>query len=1658
MHKLHGVLLGVSVLPALLIAPAMADAPVTDHPVFVFGDVTFDNQHVANGEAAFGGRRMDNWEGNMYQNDFPRYQMVGRSMTMSNSDAYIGPVTLTMRELTGEDAFAFNYQINEVDVDLANLAGVTWNQDYSTVFSEVSDIIGESNAGYTARPVYAMAQRDDSQVAGSLSFDNSTVMVDGATINANTISITNGSVLTFVKQDHSKLGAFLEGVIDSDGNTTLTADTMTVNNSQLNVNSGATLNITTTDTETGTTFSNLSTDKGALSVIDGSAHISGARLVFDNNTSSSHGAGLYYKVTDDGLTSSVVLDADSIIFSNNTSNYSASSGGALFNSGGDVSILGDTNTFTGNQILGTDVDEKLFKRGGGAIANQSYETESNTEPKVPLNATMVIGTANSTNTFSGNTSSMNGGAIMNRAVDTDGDATLTINGTTTFTGNIAALNGGAIYNMQKNGHTATVNLNNGSYTFTGNSATGEGGAIYNAGTMTIANAGFDHNSAKSGGAIRNISGATLTLNNADFTLNTTTTGSGAAIYSGGTLNIDGGTYSSNTAATSGGAIYMSKGTVANATFTGNNAASGGAMHVDSAATTPVVISGSTFTNNTATTQGGAINARSSQLAISNSSFEGNSSEGKAGALYLSQITTITDTSFRNNTAGTEGGAIYHYSNKKLTINADQENVEFSGNTANGVGNDIYASSAYTLYLNANTGRSISMDGGIVGKDASNKTTISINSDSTINGGTIEIANALKYATVTHSNGELHLINTDLTDTTISVASDATINTIDDLINDYVGKVYLDTGAIIAGDIDYANGIADMYSAAAGATEVNYRLANALNIGNGGPKTIHVVDGDVLVNSTAFNWFNSETGMTLASSGNADGDIVVTGLSGGLNMAVDITDETAQEVEYNLTAATETFDGTDNTIQNATFTITGNGNTEGSNTLVFGSDLIVDGNSELTLNDIVLDMVDGEEIQVAEGAALTINNAHVGVNLNNAGTLVSDPTYYDAQVVNSGTASFTGDIFESTASLINNGGEVSLTNVEFVQGSTVDGDGNGHLNIQDGQTIFDAVVQNNTLTMTSDANVVVGQHGSLDGVGITAAGGTINLNNGHIDALGDLVANGDVGISLDANFYSGEADTISHITGTGKLLINNINLLSSEYGDTEGYFSWTVAENDTDSVDFADGWTITGGTNYFTSITKDGQNITFGDKLMNASSVYAQLGSWDGEIIGTSTAYDEETNAYSSTAGTTVGAALTALESAVNGKQNVIVDSTTIVANGAGGFDVAAGSIGATQLAANSVASSNIIDGTIVNADIAVGTITTDRLADQNVSQFTNDAGYQTSSDVATAINTALANGGTNSYQTAENVATTLEAYSTTEQMNNAISDALANNGDAYQTSSQVAASISDALANNGDAYQTASQVNNTVNTAITEALGNGGAVASAITTSTTMAGDDDPDTALYSNFDEGASVTSAVASLDSAIGTTTAGTHVAATNNVGQNINALDSAIGSTTTGTHVTATGSVGQNLNSLDTALATAESNINANTAAIETLNGDENTSGSVRNIAKEYFDLASAEHDAFTLNQANAYTDERVEKLDKDLSAGIASAVALSSVAVSDVRRGELSVGAGYGYFNGQSAAAFGAAMGISNRWSVNAGAGVSGYDVSFRAGTNYKFKVF
>jgi hypothetical protein len=138
-----------------------------------------------------------------------------------------------------------------------------------------------------------------------------------------------------------------------------------------------------------------------------------------------------------------------------------------------------------------------------------------------------------------------------------------------------------------------------------------------------------------------------------------------------------------------------------------------------------------------------------------------------------------------------------------------------------------------------------------------------------------------------------------------------------------------------------------------------------------------------------------------------------------------------------------------------------------------------------------------------------------------------------------------------------------------------------------------------------------------------------------------------------------------------------------------------------------------------------------------------------------------------------------------------------------------------------------------------------------------------------------------------------------------------------------------------------------------------------------------------------------------------------------------------------------------------AELDGEIAQNTSAIEEevanrIAGDEMTLAS----AKAYADAKNS----LSLKSAYDYTDKKVDALEEELSAGIASAAAMSSVAVSGVGNGEVSVGGGYGYYNSQSAVALGAAMGLTDNWSVNAAAGLSDSNVTFRAGTNYKFKLF
>ena len=536
--------------------------------------------------------------------------------------------------------------------------------------------LSELNAAMTAGSDILVNQ--DITVSGGLGVTSQTNTVDlnGMTLfggdgDANGLSIFTGSYLNLING----------GTISGFDRSSTVAGIMNIQESALYLDGNF-------------TFQNNNSQRGVIQVWGNTAApvISSSAtsvLVFDHNTSTMGGA-LYHEHRNAGDDVVSELNGTSITFSNNSATSTA--GGAVLNVVGNLSILGDNNTFTNNHTTNTtEVVEKHYKRGGGAIANASGAGTNG--------ATMIIGNADSVNTFSGNTSTTNGGAIMNRAVDTDRDAYLTINGTSTFSGNIAAEKGGAIYNISQQIETQDaednwvsqkrneLNLTGISNIFTDNVAGQKGGAIYTSGYATIDNALFTGNHTTGaayiengawqqaqGGAIYNTGADELHEGDSDVYW----AAEGILSISNTNFGIDGDALSGNSAL-QGGAIA-------------NNSGQGGFYDGN------IVLNNTNFYNNRAyadldddgynfTSLGGAIWNDGIITVNGDTVFKGNTAEGfdaAGGAIYNSGTLTFNDAvTFDSNIAtdvnsnnGAHGGAI---DNNGALIFADM--ATFIGNQA-----------------------------------------------------------------------------------------------------------------------------------------------------------------------------------------------------------------------------------------------------------------------------------------------------------------------------------------------------------------------------------------------------------------------------------------------------------------------------------------------------------------------------------------------------------------------------------------------------------------------------------------------------------------------------------------------------------------------------------------------------------------------------------------------------------------------------------------------------------------------------------------------------------------------------------------------------------------------------------------------------------------
>ena len=232
---------------------------------------------------------------------------------------------------------------------------------------------------------------------------------------------------------------------------------------------------------------------------------------------------------------------------------------------------------------------------------------------------------------------------------------------------------------------------------------GSGGAIYNnKGYLEVNESTLQENQAGfAGGAIFTFGNTTTRVNGSTITGNTAPTGGGVYIYHGGLLSIDGSTISENIAGNSGGGINLDGGaelTVNDSLFASNEAGRhGGGIFKDSGIVKhPTTITATTFENNTADWSGGGVFIWRTPLTITDSIFNNNHADEYGGGLgyqdYEAYPVTISNTTFLNNSALWDGGGI-HFSGDLMTINSSSIHDNTAVNGA-GIHNGVPTDSKY----------------------------------------------------------------------------------------------------------------------------------------------------------------------------------------------------------------------------------------------------------------------------------------------------------------------------------------------------------------------------------------------------------------------------------------------------------------------------------------------------------------------------------------------------------------------------------------------------------------------------------------------------------------------------------------------------------------------------------------------------------------------------------------------------------------------------------------------------------------------------------------------------------------------------------------------------------------------------------------------------
>lgn len=584
--------------------------------------------------------------------------------------------------------------------------------------------------------------------------------------------------------------------------------------------------------------------------------------------------------------------------------------------------------------------------------------------------------------------------------------------------------------------------------------------------------------------------------------------------SGGVLNIKGGSaefnnvvLKSNTAYNSGGAIYSSGGTttINNSTISDNTSGTGGAI---AAGGGEIIIKRSSITGNSAA-YGGAINSAGDNAEI-----------------------TVNDSVISNNSATTDGSAIYNamgstvnLNNVTITDNAGNSSIYNTGSNStinivndnnNTVNNNAVIKNTGKINITANNGSTTTIQDTIQNLDTTDDTL-----------GNIETTGKVIFSDITKQNikqNDSQVTVANLSDSTYTknegvldatTVSNSTITTVQNQGNNIN---VLDLGIVKEGSIINANdgmtiiGVLDASRVNAGADTESTEIATVRNNStvnlSGGENTIETVNSSTVETSGNTTKTTIETASNKSSIINQSGTVNITTLGSS---------------DENTSPSTFTQNGGNSTIQNAiNSTVDING---GESALITGSNLTISvDNGELNIGasnpSEGHDYLSNSDLTIGNGASVNLTGGNIsGGTINLAASTAQEGDETNEGVLNLANGETTISSALSGAGTINktSGGTLTLKNTNNSQFK-------GNINVANGGILtFD---QDSMLS--SDANINLNNSTfnfdltNAENISLTDTGfSTVKLTNSSTMNVDGTGLNQDIQIQVGNGFWTSD---------------------------------------------------------------------------------------------------------------------------------------------------------------------------------------------------------------------------------------------------------------------------------------------------------------------------------------------------------------------------------------------------------------------------------------------------------------------------------------------------------------------------------------------------------